>query len=73
MTTTTKWIVYSRYGIQSHGFETANKVNFLTCNLKDETLYDSFVEAQFHTDDFYNTVCEVSSLIKIEKNIFGRI
>jgi hypothetical protein len=66
----TKFIVYSRYGKMTHGFETANKVNFLTGNLKDETLYDSIEEANNNKDDFYYDVCEISSLIKIDRFIF---
>ena len=69
MKTKTKWIVYSRHGLQSHGFETANKVNFLTCNLKNETLYDTMEEAKSNTDEFYSDVCEVSSLYAISKHI----
>lgn len=65
----TKWIVYSRYGLQTHGFETANKVNFLTGNLKDETLYNTREEALANTDDFYKDICEVSSLYSISKHL----
>lgn len=65
----TKWIVYSRYGLQTHGFETANKVNFLTGNLKDETLYNTRVEALANIDDFYTDICEVSSLYAISKHL----
>jgi hypothetical protein len=66
----TKWIIYSRWGVQSHGFETPNKVNFMTCNLKDETLYSSREEALLNIDSFYDNVCEISSLMKISKFIF---
>lgn len=65
-----KWIVYSRWGQQSHGFETANRVNFITCNLKDETLFNSKEEALANTDSFYNEVCEVYSLYAISKHVF---
>lgn len=65
----TKWIVYSRYGLQSHGFETANKVNFITGNLKDETLYNTREEALNSTDDFYTNICEISSLYAISKHL----
>lgn len=67
----TKWIVYSKYGVQTHGFQTKTKMNFITGNLKSETLYDNSEDALLNTDNFYDEVCEVSSLIKIEKFIFG--
>ena len=65
----TKWIVFSRFGLQSHGFLTSNKVNFITCNLKDETLYDTKEEAKNNTDDFFTDICEISSLYAISKHI----
>ena len=69
----TKWIVYSNQGLQTHVFQTAQKVNTISGNLKDETLYNTMDEALHATTKFYSSICEVSCLISIDKYIFGYI
>lgn len=66
------YIVYSKYGVQTHMFRRIYDESMDTGNLKSEVVYTTREEAENNTDKFFNLVARVNFVSRYS-SIFGEL